>query len=72
MENNEKTQKHIERNTHIYAESSMNVHLSQRMTNENVYIGILKLANTEGYQRLQFADHTWRHDEELAYDIISW
>ena len=72
IDNNEKTRKHIEQDTYTYAESSMNVHWAQRMANEEVYIGILKLTDTKRYQRLQFTDHKWRHNDELAYNLLFW
>ena len=50
----------------------MNVHWAQRMANEEVYIGILKLTDTKRYQRLQFTDHKWRHNDELAYNLLFW
>ena len=50
----------------------MNVHWAQRMTNGEVYIGILKLTDTKRYQRLQFTDHKWRHNDELAYNLLFW
>ena len=50
----------------------MNVHWAQRMTNGEVYIGILKLTDTKHYQRLQFTDHKWRNNDELAYNLLFW
>ena len=48
----------------------MKVHWSQRMTNEEAYGGIPKLPDNKRYQSLQFADHKWRHNDELAYNLL--
>lgn len=48
----------------------MNAHWSQRMTNQELDNGTLSLTKTIRYQRPQYAGHTWRHNDEVAYDLL--
>ena len=51
---------------------ALNVHWSQRVTNKELYNGLPKITETIGYRRLKLSGHIWRHDEEIAHNLLLW
>ena len=52
--------------------AALNVHWSQRVTNKKLYNDLPKITETIRYRRLKFSGHIWRHDEEIAHNLLFW
>ena len=52
--------------------AALNVHWSQRVTNRELYNYLPKITETTCYRRLKFSGHIWKHDEEIARNLLSW
>ena len=52
--------------------AALNVHWFQRVTNEKIYNDLPKITETIRYRRLKFSGHIWRHDEEIAHNLLFW
>ena len=52
--------------------AALNVHWSQRVTNKELYNDLPKITETIRYRRLKFSGHIWRHDEEIAHNLLFW
>ena len=52
--------------------AALNVHCSQRVTNKKLYKDLPKITETIRYRRLKFSGHIWRHDEEIAHNLLFW
>ena len=50
----------------------LNVHWSQRVTNKKLYNDLPQITETIGYRRLKFSGHIWRHDGEIAHNLLFW
>ena len=50
----------------------LNFHWSQRVTNKELYNDLPKITETIRYRRLKFSGHIWRHDEEIAHNLLFW
>ena len=52
--------------------AALNVHWSQRVTNKELYNDLPKITETIRYRRLKFSGHIWRHDQEIAHNLLLW
>ena len=52
--------------------AAFNVHCSQRVTNKKLHKDVPKITETIRYRRLKFSGHIWRHDEEIAHNLLFW
>ena len=52
--------------------AALNVHWSQRVTNKELYNDLPKITETIRYRRLKLSGHIWRHDEEIAHNLLFW
>ena len=43
-----------------------------RVTNKKLYKDLPKITETIRYRRLKFSGHIWRHDEEIAHNLLFW
>ena len=50
----------------------LNVHWSQRVTNKKLYNDLPQITETIRYRRLKFSGHIWRHDGEIAHNLLFW
>ena len=50
--------------------AALNFHWSQRVTNKELYNYLQKI--TETIRWLKFSGHIWRHDEEIAHNLLFW
>ena len=50
--------------------SALNVHWSQRVTNKKLSNDLPKITETIRYCRLKLSGHIWRHDEEIAHNLL--
>ena len=52
--------------------AAFNVHWSQRVTNKKLDNDLPKIADTIRYRRFKLSGHIWRHDEEIAQNLLFW
>ena len=52
--------------------AALNVHWSQTVTNKELYNDVPKIRETILHRRFKFSGHIWRHDEEIAHNLLFW
>ena len=52
--------------------TALNVQRSQRVTNKKLYNDLPRITETIRYRWLKFSGHIWRHDEEIAHNLLFW
>ena len=52
--------------------AALNVHWSQRVPNKTLYHGHPHISDIIRTRRLQLAGHVWRHDDEIANQLLFW
>ena len=46
--------------------------IGHRVTNKKLYKDLPKITETIRYRLLKFSGHIWRHDEEIARNLLFW
>ena len=44
----------------------------KELQNKEIYNDLPKITETIRYRRLKFSGHIWRHDEEIAHNLLFW